>query len=549
VAYLGSKVCADCHSATYQQFLKTNMGSSMSLASQPVAWRHIPLPATVFEKKLNRYYQSYRKGSDIFQSEYELDSEEKEVFRHTEKVEYIVGTGLKGFSFLVRRGDYIFQAPLSFYTDTQSWGLSPGYEFQDFGFSRPISSACIVCHSGRPRAVRDKEGLFQTPAFRELAVGCENCHGPGELHVRARQSSAVLSGTVDRTIVNPAKLTPWLANNICMNCHQGSDARIVQPGRTEFDFRPGTALNDTVAIFKAPLKVGTRGDPPLLDYSYSMIISKCFTGSEGRLTCLSCHDPHQKPSLNQALSAYRKRCLKCHADKSCSLELQKRVPATPPDDCAGCHMPKVTTRAIAHSPMTSHRIVRLKDQPFPESAYLQRPDNPELIHVNGDPQKPDSEIPPVTLLQAYREVLIHYRLEYKDRYFALLDRLAKSHPDNPAVLSALAQRSMMAGRTEEAIQYSSQAIARGSVSANDYLLLAEVLARSGKVPEAITVIKKAVPLAPFNSFLYESLAVRYISVGMNSDALSAINRGLELFPEDSFLRELRKKVDADAVIP
>ena len=107
----------------------------------------------------------------------------------------------------------------------------------------------------------------------------------------------------------------------------------------------------------------------------------------------------------------------------------------------------------------------------------------------------------------------------------------------------------MAGRTEEAIQYSSQAIARGSVSANDYLLLAEVLARSGKVPEAITAIKKALPLAPFNSFLDESLAVRYISVGMNSEALSAINRGLELFPEDSFLRELRKKVDADAAIP
>jgi hypothetical protein len=533
----------------YREFLKTDMGRSMSLASQPAAWRHIPLPATVFEKKLNRYYQSYRKGSDIFQSEYELDTEGKEVFRHTEKVEYIVGTGLKGFSFLIRRGDYIFQAPLSFYANTESWGLSPGYEFQDFGFSRPISSACIVCHSGRPRAVRGKEGLFQTPAFQELAVGCENCHGPGELHVRARENGDVLSGTIDRTIVNPAKLTPWLANNICMNCHQGSDARIVQPGRTEFDFRPGTLLDDTVAIFKAPLKAGTLEEPPLLDYSYSMFISKCFTGSDGRLTCLSCHDPHQKLSLNHASSAYRKRCLQCHTNKSCSLELQKRVQATPPDDCAGCHMPKGTAPIIAHSLMTSHRIVRLKEQPFPETSYLQRPDDPELIHVNASPGEPDSDIPPVTLLQAYREVLIHYRLEYKDRYFALLDRLAKSDPDNPTVLSALAQRSMMAGRTEEAIQYASKAIARGSVSANDYLLLAEVLARSGKGPEAITVIKKAVPLGPFNSFLYESLAVRYISVGMNSEALSAINRGLELFPEDSFLRQLRKKVDADAAIP
>src|SRR5206468_9346938 len=51
------------------------------------------------------------------------------------------------------------------------------------------------------------------------------------------------------SIVNPAKLTPWLVDNICMRCHQSGQARVLQPGKDYSDFRPGAALDDTLSIF------------------------------------------------------------------------------------------------------------------------------------------------------------------------------------------------------------------------------------------------------------------------------------------------------------
>ena len=84
-------------------------------------------------------------------------------------------------SYVVRRGDHLFQAPLSYHRRIKKWDLSPGYEHSDYGFSRPILPACIACHSGRPQPIADRQGLFKDPPFKGLAsYGCENCHGPGE---------------------------------------------------------------------------------------------------------------------------------------------------------------------------------------------------------------------------------------------------------------------------------------------------------------------------------------------------------------------------------
>jgi len=54
------------------------------------------------------------------------------------------------------------------------WDLSPGYEFADYGFNRPMAAGCVVCHSGRPRLARDRNGVYLDPPFQEMAIGCEN---------------------------------------------------------------------------------------------------------------------------------------------------------------------------------------------------------------------------------------------------------------------------------------------------------------------------------------------------------------------------------------
>ena len=107
-------------------------------------------PVTIPSKLPNRYYQVSRQGSDLYESEYELDSAGRAISKETHKLDYAMGSGIAGITYLVQRGSYFFEAPLSYYFRSQSWDLSPGYQFQDYGFGRPVLAQCIVCHSGQP---------------------------------------------------------------------------------------------------------------------------------------------------------------------------------------------------------------------------------------------------------------------------------------------------------------------------------------------------------------------------------------------------------------
>jgi hypothetical protein len=217
VRYLGSKVCVGCHSQIYQQFSRTDMAHSTFLPGKIVDLGWLNKPVDIFNEKHNRHYQIYSRDFRIYQSEYGLDEQGKEVFRHTQELAYMVGSGVNGDTPVVRRGNYLFEAPLSYYSATKAWGLSPNYDVRDMGFGLPITADCMGCHTGRTQPLSDRAGLYKDPPVTELSIGCENCHGPGELHANERLAGMPVRGTIDRSIVNPAKLPSWLADNICMN--------------------------------------------------------------------------------------------------------------------------------------------------------------------------------------------------------------------------------------------------------------------------------------------------------------------------------------------
>ena len=76
--------------------------------------------------------------------------------------------------------------------------------------------------------------------------------------------------THDRSIVNPARLPPALADNICISCHQTGDVRVLKPGKQMSDFRPGTALDDTLTILMVPPRREAPPQQDLLEHYYSM---------------------------------------------------------------------------------------------------------------------------------------------------------------------------------------------------------------------------------------------------------------------------------------
>jgi len=162
---------------------------------------------------------------------------------------------------------------------------------------------CFSCHSTGGPAVREGGKIHP----HENGVRCESCHGPGAAHVKA--------GGGKYNIENPGQYQATAINEQCGNCHRqpGADARWDDPWNV-------------------------RHQPVYLAES------ACFLKSGGKLSCLSCHQPHQ--ALSRDRGAYAAVCASCHA------QVQHRVKVS--GDCIGCHMP-----AVAASPdlsFTNHWI-------------------------------------------------------------------------------------------------------------------------------------------------------------------------------------------------
>jgi hypothetical protein len=555
VRFVGSKACAPCHRKIYDEYMRTPHGQAATLPGQRPELHDLP-PAgtTICEQDSARCFRVFRENGGYYMSQFELGPNRTELSKETEKIEYALGEPMAGVGYVIQRGNYLFEAPLSYYAGRQDqhpqgWGLSPGYQKDPLGFARPLVGSCMYCHVGRPLVIDDANNLYKNPPFGELTIGCENCHGPGGLHVDEQQKHVQISGKIDTSTVNPAHLSPRLSDDMCMYCHEFGNARVPQPGKKFEDFLPGTPLISTMAIFKTRFLMGWN----MMEWSEELAQSKCFRASGGRLTCTTCHDSHYTPTAQEAPAFYRSKCLTCHKEESCRLSLDKRHQSTPSDDCSACHMPKhVAPRFVMLGTQgTSHRIVAYEGEPLPKWAtQLDSPDPATgLILVDKPEGSTRTTLSPLVLLQAYQAVLARNanNIDIRGRYDQLLDRLAKSDPNTVLVLSALAKRELEKRSSQgdsAAVDYLSRAVKLHSKSPQDYMLLAELLYRSGHKLQAIDISKHAVSLFPYIPTPYENLSICYMSIGDHAHAEEVVRNGLRIFPSDPVLRAMQRKVDA-----
>ena len=526
--YVGSRVCSGCHARLYKDYVGTAMGRSVIAASETRGL--VPASGSAAVQSGDFRYQVARRGDELYQDEVQIDAFGGVVFQRSFKLEYGMGSGANGITYAIRKGSYLFEAPLSYYQRVRAWRLSPGYETSNAGFSRPIAAGCVACHSGRARAVADRDGLYGDPPFSEMAIGCENCHGPGAAHARRPAKS---------NIVNPAKLSPSRAEEICMTCHQAGDARVYQTGKSGTDFRPGTPLSDVVAIFKVPLDRATAAPADLLEHHFAMKLSKCFTGSGGRLSCLTCHDPHEMPSKTDAAAYFEKKCATCHTVNSCKLPPDQRARSA--EGCIGCHMPKRDIGFISHSALTNHRIVARRDEPLPAAAYHQTaPDLADLIFLNRSSSEPVS---PLVQWQAYGELAERWP-KYEARYLELLDVVAAQSPGNALVQAALGRKALRQGgpaSAQLAVEHLTKSLQLGFSAPTAFEDLADALAALGKSDEAIETLKRGIELSPYAARLHKNLILQYIQSKRYALAKAEMRQYLELFPEDTLVRDLLRK--------
>jgi Tetratricopeptide repeat len=548
VEYLGDESCRNCHSTIYAQFKQTGMGRSVSTPSAEDL-RELAKPIRLVNKKLNQSYSIYARDGKIFHEESESDAKGRTVFSETHEVAYTVGAGDVGKSYLVAEGDALFVSPISYYARIRGWDLSPGYGEGTFrGFTRRVVDLCVDCHTGWPLVVPGSHNRFQQPPFRFLTVGCERCHGPGAIHVAQRTQDALsgvsFDGPIDFSVVNPRKLRPEIREDVCAQCHLAGDARVLQPGKNYLDFRPGTRLGDVVAIFSVPQTI--KGNHFVaLDQFEQLKMSRCWAASNGRMGCISCHDPHVQLHGDQAADFFRTRCLGCHATDSCREPLAQRQATLPPDNCIQCHMLKQTSENIGHSSITDHRILRIPSEiPAAQQAGASPPPT-DLIYDAKPSGSGETQGNLRNLALAYAQVGARYP-ELDAKGLALIEQAAAEFPADAEIQAAYGSVLRLARPREEqrAAQALQKAIDAGSKSAEVRTQLARLRLQMGQVTAAMELYKESIQMDPYFAPAYLDLAQVYSTLKDRKHALETLDGVLKVDPGNNAARQQRLKVEA-----
>lgn len=349
VAYVGQSECIQCHDKAAAGFLVHPMGRSLAAVDK----------ATVVEQfdktKFSAGgldYEVERAGDRVLHRELAVADDKTVIFNLVQSVQFTVGSGTRGRSYLINHDGFVFQSPISWYVKKQQWELSPGYDQSNHHFGRQVLTNCLFCHSNRGLDMPDALNRYEPRVFDGHAIGCERCHGPGAAHVQ-RQSQGEKYAGRDLSIVNPVHLESSVRDAVCEQCHLAGAARIARRGRSAYDFRPGLPLQEFMSIFVKPSHAGDG--EKFVGQVEQMQESRCFQQSAGKMGCVTCHNPHHHPSKAERVAYYRNRCLQCHTDKSCSVPITERRKTSAEDSCMQCHMPVGDTE-IKHASITDHRI-------------------------------------------------------------------------------------------------------------------------------------------------------------------------------------------------
>ena len=261
----------------------------------------------------------------------------------SQNLDWVMGAGDLGETFVYERDDRWFQSRLSVYTKSPQLDVTTGLKIDATAtLTEALGKAltpeelrhCFNCHT-----VHATTSSGFNPLHAELGLGCEACHGPGAAHAANMTTKVGKTGKVDLAIYNPAGLSPSESIDFCGSCHRTS-GDVLQAANK--------ANNPSVVRFQP----------------YRLQKSRCWRATQDeRLTCVACHDPHQP--LNRNDVSYDQHCLSCHTGITTAEHSGKVCPTGAKTQCISCHMPKIPVASM-HGEFTDHfiRVAKAGD-PFP----------------------------------------------------------------------------------------------------------------------------------------------------------------------------------------
>jgi predicted CXXCH cytochrome family protein len=297
--YVGSVACSRCHAPIYDRWKKTRMANVVKDPREHpdaiVSDFSTPNPLVTFTK---------------------------------DDIAFVYGSKWKQRYFR-KVGDDFSPLPATWDVTNKVW--------RTYGVTGKTSNLCDGCHSV------NYDITLKT--VTEWNVGCERCHGPGSDHVRHPSRA---------TIVNPSRLDPVAAVDVCVQCHSEGHPPNQIDGRDfhwPVGFRVGLRLRDFWQLDDHTLGTmdtlhfadGTARENRMQgnDYVQSLMYTR-------GVTCASCHDPHGTPNNADLIKSARLVCLTCHGPKSpngphaATIEQHTHhQPESAGSECVSCHMPKI----------------------------------------------------------------------------------------------------------------------------------------------------------------------------------------------------------------
>ncbi len=469
VASAGSSECATCHDSIVESYFETGMGRSLGLMQSRATLPDAVIDDIFSPRKYRvvhrdgvMWHQEWLSAKSTSSNEATSRIASDDILVSEYPVKWQIGSGNHARSYLLKIDGYLTESPVTWYTSRKAWGMSPGFDHAGHsGFARVAEAGCLYCHAGDASPM---DGSSHQLTIHEAAIGCERCHGPGQLHVDRRtaalndltDSEPQTLSDIDTTIINPRHLDRELSDSICGQCHLRSAATAFAPGVRLDDYRPGLNLADFRTDYRldrsnssASTTIGPPSDVSPDDNAMTVVghieqlqKSRCYQMSE--LSCVTCHDPHRHISPAERIEHYRSVCWQCHDQDDCYVaddELQKR---SPNNDCTTCHMPRSGTD-IPHLTFTHHRIGLHADfRSGHEKAPAKSANLPpgKLVPLTESGSIPQS-VKDAMLGVAYLELsgrndgLSHAQL-YQEHAFNMLIEAWQREERSPEVASALA---------------------------------------------------------------------------------------------------------------
>ena len=359
--YVGSTICTSCHQGQHARWSESSHAHTFEVVSEdnlpPAVLSEQtvfhPPGATQFSKQAGRWIAS-TVGPDGKDQPYHLSHVVGRM-----RVRMFVATLPDGRLQVLPSmleaptGTWFDYTHLIFGAGGTEWDTPPVVEPGDPSFwTGPVRSwdaRCARCHvTGWAPQRPDAQGNGPRSSHLALGVQCEACHGPGSRHVDFREAKRAGRDP----ILHFAQLTHDQALGMCLQCHMESE--VVQsgfaPGQDIFEYRDPTLLID-------PERIDPSGRPLELIYDgVPFSASRCV--QEGKLTCITCHDPHGSSQPGQLRESPENdhMCTKCH------VEIGKQNawhtnhdPKGSGARCVNCHMPFLRIER-GHGVVADHSI-------------------------------------------------------------------------------------------------------------------------------------------------------------------------------------------------